>query len=561
QENFSDQIGILTGDVTINPAAPVLIMTTEIFRNKVLEERSSLEDYSWIIFDEIHYLDDYERGSVWEESLIFLPPKMKMLGLSATIPNIQEFTDWLQYIHKIPLKIVKEDTRPVPLHFFYQCQNKILDDAHKIKHVPRHEHLRPNRPDSLIRYLFENNKLPCIYFAFSRRRCEYLAEEIKGLDFLNHHERGEIKTLYKSLCGRFDLANDRNAELMLPLIERGVAFHHAGMMPTLKEVIERLFTSRLLKVIFTTETFALGINMPSRTVVFDELRKFYGHYYGSLKTRDFYQMAGRAGRRGIDQEGFVYSRVNLRRTSFQELHHIIYGEPEKVLSRFNASYATILNLYLRYGEKLYEIYPLSFHYFQSRKNHRKKALDMMYAKVKILKDLGYIKNNALTEKGIFASKIYGYELSLGELHENGLLENLSETELGTLVTALVFEPRKNTVMPSLNRTAKSLKNITENILGRIQKIEQKAGSRPLSKNYFYHLSPCVEAWLRKENFDNILRYTDIDEGEIIRYFRMAVQILRELLDTPSSNEFKGKVSKLMRDINRDVIDAEKQLRG
>jgi len=560
QENFRDKIGILTGDVTINPSAEILIMTTEIFRNKCLEETNNLDDYSWIIFDEIHYLDDYERGSVWEESLIFLPQKMKMLALSATIPNIDEFAKWIESIHKKTLKVVKEDKRPVPLHFFYQCHNNIVDDIRKLKNIARHEHLKANKPVSLIKYLNENNRLPCIYFSFSRRRCETLAEEILGFNFLSPQENQKIKTMYRELRERFDLLNEKSAAYLLPFIERGIAFHHAGMLPTLKEVVERLFTSRLIKVIFTTETFALGINMPARTVVFDELRKFYGSFFAAMKTRDFYQMAGRAGRRGIDTEGFVYSRINPNYTSIQELNKIIYGNPEKVESRFNTSYATILNLYGKYKEKLYDIYPYSFHYFRASRDYQKKALDLMYNKVRILKDLGYIKNNSLTKKGVFASKIYGYELSLGELYDKGILENLSESELGTLCLALVFEPRKHSVLPKLNRLAKSLKNITDNTLHNIEKSEKRLKIRPASKKYYFHLSNCLEAWMRNEHFDDILRLTDTDEGEVIRYFRMAIQILRELLDTPCSEGFKSRIHKLINIINRDIIDAEKQLR-
>jgi len=564
QKSFHERIGILTGDVSINPSAQILIMTTEIFRNKVLEEECSLENYSWIIFDEIHYLDDYERGTVWEESLIFLPGHMRMLALSATIPNIDEFAQWVLSIHKSPLKVVTEDRRPVPLHFFYQCQGQITGELNKVKQVgykgQRHYHLKPNRPMSLIKYIYTHNGLPCIYFVFSRRRCEYLAEEIRSFDFLNDDERSHIKDLYARLCKRFDLVNEKSAEKLGHFVERGIAYHHAGMLPTLKEVVEQLFTSRLIKVIFTTETFALGINMPARTVIFDELRKFYGHNTTRLKTRDFYQMAGRAGRRGIDREGFVYSRLNPHYISFQELRDIIYSKPEKVLSRFNLSYATLLNLYGRYTEKLYEIYPLSYHYFQEKKNSRQKALEHLRAKVNILKRLGYIRRNKLTDKGLFAAKIHGYELSLAELYAEGLLENLSEAELALLSLAVVFEPRKGTSNPRLGKRIKNLQNKTDGILSRIRKTEKVLRIRPLSKNYCYHLTPCIEAWLRNESFDKILTYTDADEGEVIRYFRMAIQILREMLETPTSLSFKEKIKKTIHMINRDIIDAEKQLR-
>jgi len=500
---------------------------------------------------------------------------MKMLALSATIPNIDEIASWLQSIHKKPLKIVKEMKRPVPLHFFYQTQGEIADNLHKVnslsykgnrfyhhrgRRYSKRGHIKSNRPDSLFKHLSREDRLPCIYFVFGRRRCQYLAEEMMKFNFLNQNEKHNIIKLYKLLCKKFDLDNDKSSFLMLSLIERGIAYHHAGMLPTLKEVVERLFTSRLIKVIFTTETFALGINMPARTVVFDELRKFYGTSFNTLKTRDFYQMAGRAGRRGIDREGFVYSRVNPNYISFQELNKIIYGTPEKVQSRFNASYATILNLYQSYEEKLYDIYPSSLHYFQGKVQFRKRALESLHSKVKILKELGYIRKNRLTKKGEFSKNVYGYELSLTELYEKGILEQLSETELGILCVALVFEPRKKSVMPKLNRYSRSLQNTTDKTLSHIRKLEKNFKIRPLSKVYYFHLSPCIEAWMKGEDFNRILSYTNEDEGEIIRHFRMAIQILREILDTPSSSEFKDKVKKVIYLINRDIIDAERQLR-
>lgn len=571
QDTFKEKIGILTGDVSINPHAPILIMTTEIFRNKLLEGKSNLEDYSWIIFDEIHYLDDYERGSVWEESLIFLPDHMKVLALSATIPNIDELADWFHSIHKRPLKVVKEENRPVPLHFFYQYGGDIVDDMQRLlrgvyaerKHGTRNDRryrIRPNRPISLIRHLFEKDRLPCIYFVFGRKRCKYLAEEMMGFDFVNNVEKDNLRLLYRDLCERFDLMGEESAVLLQPLIEKGIAYHHAGMLPTLKEVVERLFTSRLIKVIFTTETFALGINMPARTVVFDDLKKYYGRFYSVLRTRDFYQMAGRAGRRGIDKEGFVYSRVNPHYISFQELKGIIYGKPEKVTSRFNASYATILNLYQKHGDRLYDVYPFSFHYFQQRERLRTRALELLRSKVKLLKELKFIQKNHLTEKGRFASKIYGYELSLSEIYEDGTLERLSEIELGILSLALVYEPRKGNLRPRMTKRVRALCNITDNTVYHIQRREKRFGITPLSKRYFYHLSPCLEAWMGREKFDRILRYTDADEGEIIRYFRMSIQILREILDTPASPKLKEKTRKAIDLINRDIIDAERQLR-
>ncbi|KJJ85936.1 ATP-dependent RNA helicase DOB1 [Candidatus Omnitrophus magneticus] len=570
-----DKIGIITGDVNLNPDAQVLIMTTEIFRNKILGNEASLSSYSWIIFDEIHYIDNYERGTVWEESLIFLPRHMRILALSATIPNIDEFAGWLQAIHKRPLKIVEENNRPVPLHFLYQCQNKILDKFHELaslmritkknkkrKNIPDYDvHLKQNRLITIIRDLSEKNRLPCIYFAFGRKRCEQLANEIFNFNFLEEEEKKKITQEFFTLLARFDLLNEKSAVNMIPFIERGIAYHHAGMLPTLKESIEQLFTSKLIKIIFTTETFSLGINMPARTVVFDEIRKFYGKFHTNLKTRDFYQMAGRAGRRGIDTEGFVYIKVNPHQIADEDLKRIIYSQPEKVKSRFNASYATLLNLYEKYGEKLYDIYPLSFHCFQEKIKYQERAIFSIKSKIKVLKDLGYIEGNSLTDKGKFASNIYGYELSFTELYEIGLIEHLTEIELGILILALVFEPRKGMVLPKISKDIRHLAETTEEVIHKVHRKEINAGISPLSKIYYFHLSPILTAWMKGENFEHIMRLSDVDEGEVIRYFRMSIQILKEILEIKISFSFQERIKKVIDLINRDIVDAEKQLRS
>jgi len=559
QAQFKDNIGILTGDVSLNPLAPVLIMTTEILRNKILDDPESLQKYSWVIFDEIHYIDNPERGTVWEESLIFLPKHMNILGLSATIPNIKQFASWIESIHNKPIKTVIEDKRPVPLHFFFPAGNEITD---KIDHLKRYRFAKPARLSSLINYIRNQDGLPCIYFVFGRRRAEELASELAGTCFLSKDEKIRITELYSGLCERFGLKSDRTAQDLYQLVQQGIAYHHAGMLPTLKEVIERLFTSRLLKVIFTTETFALGINMPSRSVLFDGLRKFYGRYVRNLKTRDFYQMAGRAGRRGIDIEGFVYPRINLQRMRIDEAKRIIYGPSEEVKSQLNTSYATILNLYQKYQEDLFKIYPLSLHYFQSRKNDQKEALRLIESKLKLLKDWGHIHENALTQKGKFAKSAYGYELILSELYDRQILEQLDESELGVVAAALVFEPRKNQRIPSsLSKSARKIKNTCEEVYDNIKDKEQRFRIYPFSKLPYFHLSTAMEAWLRGTSFDKILRFSDTDEGEIVRYFRMSVQILREISEAEVvSYLLKDKIKETIRVINRDVVDAEKQLR-
>ncbi|MDP8218242.1 MAG: DEAD/DEAH box helicase [Candidatus Theseobacter exili] len=578
QSIYPGCIGLLTGDVTINPSAPVLIMTTEIFRNKVLGDERLMRDYSWVIFDEIHYIDDYERGTVWEESLLFLPSHMKILALSATIPNLKEFADWLQSIHKNSLKIVKEDKRPVPLHLLFQCEERVcknLEDVKKTGYTKKGLRIsdnervsiryktHQNRPTVLIRNLYNENKLPCIYFLFARRRCELLAKEMSNYDFLNINEKQEIRRLHLSLCCRYSIKGEQRVLDLQPLIEKGIAYHHAGMMPILKEVIERLFTSKLIKVIFTTETFALGINMPAKTVCFDELRKFYGFAFSTLKTRDFYQMAGRAGRRGIDTEGYVYSRINPHYISIREIKRIIYGEPEKIYSRFNTSYSTLLLLYDKHEENLYNLYPSSFHYFQKKGNTRSNALEQMKARVRILKYLGYIRKNKLTRKGFFASRICGYELPLAQLYEDGMLENLSVLEIGIICLSIVYEPRKG-ISGFIEKPDKRIKNIintTKHTMKTLTKMEKKARIHPYSKGFDFQLNDCIKAWMNGGSFEDILSQTNADEGEIVRFFRMAVQIMREILDADISEKLQRKIKKAITLVNRDIVDAENQLRS
>jgi len=273
-------------------------------------------------------------------------------------------------------------------------------------------------------------------------------------------------------------------------------------------------------------------------------------------------MAGRAGRRGIDKEGFVYSRINIKRINIEEVRRIIYGKPEEVKSQFNTSYATILNLYEKYKERIFEVYPLSLHYFQTKKYAQKEALRLLEAKLALLKDLNCIKNGSITAKGQFAKTVYGYELILSELYEKNILEQLDEFGLGIVAVAAVFEPRKNQSLTSLSKGARKIKRLCEDIFEEIKNKELKVRIYPISKKPCFHLSSTIEAWLRGSRFDKILQYTDTDEGEVVRYFRMGVQILREINKGKAASQIlKERLRETIRVLNRDIIDAEKQLRA
>ncbi|MFQ6044589.1 MAG: DEAD/DEAH box helicase, partial [Candidatus Poribacteria bacterium] len=275
-KDYGDLIGIMTGDVVLNPFAPVLIMTTEIFRNAIFDDITRLDDVEYVIFDEIHYINDIERGTVWEESIIFAPQNIKFVCLSATMPNLRQFAEWMQSVRDCQIDIVEERERPVPLKhklylegygigslsdlkavYQFEQQSKFWDiwdeDEWWREFEDEYEPQKPKELDwekltivktDLINYIRKNRQLPCLHFCFSRKGCEenaFLYASKKS--FLDDRQKGEILNLYDDLCKRYKIHADPNIEEFRQLIANGVAYHHAGMLPTLKEVVERLFTS------------------------------------------------------------------------------------------------------------------------------------------------------------------------------------------------------------------------------------------------------------------------------------------------------------------------------
>ena len=399
-EQYGDRVGILTGDVVLNPYAQILLMTTEIFRNTIFDDIERLADVEYAIFDEIHYINDVERGTVWEESIIFAPQHIKFACLSATIPNIDQFADWMRSVREIEIDVVQELERPVPLeHHLYLDGYGIgtVGDLRRSQQIiAKFNHLHDDEKvdevvanaipnlicTDLVGYIQKRNQLPCLYFCFSRKQCERHAESYahaSGRSFLKAEQREQILTLFDSLCVRYGIHDNRKASELSSLISKGVAYHHAGMLPTLKEVVEQLFTSGLVQLLFTTETFAVGINMPACTAIFESLEKFDGFGFRYLKAREYHQMAGRAGRRGIDPVGYVYARVNPQFSDFEKVQHITSDRIEPIGSQFNLSYSSILNLYQKYGDDIYDVCTLSLGNFQNYTRIRKIDKDLKRA--------------------------------------------------------------------------------------------------------------------------------------------------------------------------------------
>lgn len=376
------QVGLVTGDLVIRRDAPCRVMTTEILRNMLLGDEP-LDDLAAVVLDEIHFLDDRDRGTVWEEVLIYLPNTVKILGLSATLSNRDEFAEWLSEVRGDEVLVVQQDQRAVPLEIWignremgmvepkefvaeythWKKRNKAASKPQR--RAPRkgrgggdrrQKHTRERLPTTrhmeLVRMLDEREQLPMLYFVFSRKLTEMFARRLGQRvrdSFLSTEEEQRLDDILKEVyedTGESVLDRD-----LRDLYRTGIAFHHAGLHVKLKTLVERLYEQKLIKVLYTTTTFALGINMPARSVVLDDLEHYDGHGVNPMSIRGFMQMAGRAGRRGMDETGTVVVRMDFQNIPKLEPHlqRYLRGESEPVASSFNLSFNSLIQLVERHG--------------------------------------------------------------------------------------------------------------------------------------------------------------------------------------------------------------------
>ncbi|KAF2178874.1 antiviral helicase [Zopfia rhizophila CBS 207.26] len=451
-----DDVGILTGDVQIRPEASCLIMTTEILRSMLYRGADLIRDVEFVIFDEVHYVNDLERGVVWEEVIIMLPEHVTLILLSATVPNTYEFASWVGRTKKKDIYVISTPKRPVPLEHYlwankamhkivtadkkfiesgWKDANDALFGKDKVKPLPAKDDVSSGRGGNnarggrgqnqrggnqrggnqrggaqrggaqrggsqqrgggpvaqrgrgniartgrgggrttaaqdrniwvhLIQHLRNEELLPACIFVFSKKRCEENADALSNLDYCTAVEKSAIHiTIEKSLArlkpGDRDLPQIRR---LRELLSRGIAVHHGGMLPIVKEVVEILFAKALVKVLFATETFAMGLNLPTRTVVFSGFRKHDGRNFRDLLPGEYTQMAGRAGRRGLDTVGTVIIVTPGAEEAPQvsRLRQMMLGDPTKLRSQFRLTYNMILNLLRVEALKIEEMIKRSF---------------------------------------------------------------------------------------------------------------------------------------------------------------------------------------------------------
>ncbi len=570
-----DQVGIMTGDVTINPDADLLIMTTEVFRNTLFDDPERLRDFRFVIHDEVHYIDDPDRGTVWEESIIHAPPQMRLVCLSATIPNVAELAGWIESVRGEDVTVVRMHRRPVPLDHLVWVPDVgavRLEDALPLLQRPMKERRamrRERRPTRLLDWLQEQRLLPVLFFAFSRKECEELAARNMGRALLDRDRRREMLTRFDDLALRFECRESDALRRLRNLAAAGVAYHHAGMLPVHKEIVERLFTSGGVRMLFATETFALGVNMPARTVAFAGLRKFDGEKLAYMMCRSYDQMSGRAGRQGMDSHGLVVAGIDPRMDRPEGVQRVLTHSAEPVRSHWNPDYSTLLALYEKMGERVAETYARSFARYQrerrasqTRLRHPSNEERLLTRRLEVLKRTGFIEHGAVTDLGAFTACVNGYEILGGLWHDAGLLDDLDERGLAILLMATVYEPRPNhATRPSRDRGVGKLAKEAVALVGPFRAAEWESGIVDLTPMPDFALSAVMERWLDGRPLAAIDDVTSVGHGDVVRALRLMLQFARQLRKAlpAAERDVAAKLGRVMDRVNRDEVDARRQL--
>lgn len=517
--NVFDDVGILTGDVQIRPEASCLIMTTEILRSMLYRGADLIRDVEYVIFDEVHYVNDLERGVVWEEVIIMLPEYVTLILLSATVPNTYEFASWVGRTKKKDIYVISTPKRPVPLQHFlwankaahlivdadkkfqekgWKEANDALSGKDKIKAQAEKQQQAdrggtstrgqgqrgvarggpqrggPQRggPQTrgrgqpvtrgqgniartgrgggrttaaqdrtmwveLVQHLKKGDLLPACIFVFSKKRCEENADALSNLDFCTAAEKSATHMIIEKSLARLKLEDRTLPQIrrLRDLLGRGIAVHHGGLLPIVKEVVEILFARTLVKVLFATETFAMGLNLPTRTVVFSGYRKHDGRQFRELLPGEYTQMAGRAGRRGLDPVGsvIIVAPGADEAPPAAMLRQMILGDPNKLRSQFRLTYNMILNLLRVEALKIEEMIKRSF-----SENATQALLPEHEKAVKLSEeDLGKVRREACdvcdVDLGSCHQACMDYERLSAELHI---------ALLGSPVGRRLFAPRR-----------------------------------------------------------------------------------------------------------------------
>jgi superfamily II RNA helicase len=651
-----DQVGLLTGDVVVNREAPILVMTTEVLRN-MLVTGASIDDVGAIVFDEVHYMGDAERGTAWEESILLAPRHVPLVCLSATVPNASEIAEWIRDAHG-ELSCVFHDQRAVPLEHRYWLpsadsdkhtfrvsmvldpEGQVTPEARKLRSVGgelagrvrwggvtsqgmRGEDRVPGAdkdpremtaPWRVLRYLEGEQLTPAIYFLFSRRATEEAASSCVALRPVPH--AAELIREAKSRLSDLSLA-DRNlrqvAMLLGRFLPRGVAVHHAGLLPQVKLLVEEFFQSGRLRAVFATDTLALGINMPARTVVVGEMLKYDGQSRRLLTPNEYRQMTGRAGRRGIDERGvslLLYSPW----VTFPQTMRVLTSELLPLESAFHPTYSTAMNLWLRPEdeERLADLYARSLRRFQHDRTlkeltERKQTLEDAFEAdratetalsryelaertqelsridyelrrarrtatvearrtveglARVLERYDYLRDGRPTYKAPYLRSLFDTNaLTLSELLTNQQLEALEAPELAEALSWFAMDREGMVRGLPLTRRLHRLREILDALHGGVLREEERHGLQ-MSRALPVDFHGVALAWAEGHDLASIAQRARLQEGDLVGALQKTLDLIGQLRGAAIQGPLGARLVSLLDEadnlLRRGVVSASYQ---
>jgi ATP-dependent RNA helicase HelY len=544
----TDKVGLATGDRSENQEAPIVVMTTEILRNMIHAEDERLKDLSHVVLDEIHYIQDPYRGGVWEEIILQAPERTQFACLSATASNAQELAGWITKVHGT-CEAIEVHERPVPLKVLFASENprtKAVEltpvltpkntlhpriaSAYAPRKGGRRGHpflrLRPPSTVSMIRHLKDRGMLPAIYFVFSRAGCERLAvmARLAGLSLTTPEEREEIQAIFSAAVEGLTQAELAALDYhdFLAGALAGIAPHHAGLVPAFKVAVERAFNKGLIKVVFATETLSTGINMPAKTVVVERPTKYAEEGHRMLTRAEFAQLSGRAGRRGIDEEGYS---ILLASPLLSKGDLLSYARAKEfvVRSAFRPTYNMAVNLVQRLERE--EVYALLDRSLAAHQARRSLVGDFKRVAA-VLERTGCLDGWSVTEKGQLLRRIYHEaDLLIVNCIWAGILEDLDPTELAAALAGLCAEDKQRGRRGS-RRFKDDLARAILQQARELNRIEHSFGVPPTKAPVFDYEEPVV-LWAEGADLDEVLSVTDLSGGDFVRLIRQVLDLLSQ----------------------------------
>jgi ATP-dependent RNA helicase HelY len=544
----SQNVGILTGDTKENADAPIIVGTTEILRNQLYDAMHRGDDLNCdlVILDEAHFLGDTDRGVVWEEIMIYLPVRINLLLLSATIGNGYEIADWIASIRRKECVVIEEEKRPVPLYpLFLHPSGKIMPYLEKKnlfsgvrafleKHGAELRGGKPQHFGDMIRVLGRFNLLPAIFFLKSRSECDAALKSCRGAS--DQREDDAFYYTIEELLDRFPYL--RNHKQLHYVKTSRVAAHHGGQLPAWKFLVETMMKRGHLHAIFATSTVAAGVNFPARTIVLFNSDLFNGHEFSPLKGTEFHQMTGRAGRRGQDKIGFMLV-VPGRFMDLDHIRRLIYKKPEDILSQIRNDFSMVLNLLLsQTPADIHDIFERSFAAYQRVCRGKKEYPQMdrlslweaFSRHLNFLKSEGFVdENDRLTDNGLWASRLrLDQPLLIAECLREDAFPTGDEKLMAAMIAPFIYDGDQNIRIKD-KKIPRKLIRAYHRVISTLQPLSKRMKDAGFAATPLYLWTSCaIYQWANGGDWEDIIREMGIADGDMAMLTLRTADNLRQI---------------------------------